>query len=286
MKHPAEYWLKFLLIEDPTRTSAELQSEISGKGFLQPPLEYFAFLKESISPTPAVFNPYDRSHRPSVRYLRKEGVYELFFPTPDVRAANAIIHKVNVREHVEALILSRLPLKETAKKLNQKYSWDLTEETLKAYRHFYWNRDLLTFDEWGRFLYNRTSMYEKYMTSIQATMDLALYELRLNSVIDSKHMISRVQHIAYFTLEAVGLKPGTGQDKVKAIGILGKTIIDAHVALSTSDMQIKEVLEQFKNFRMGNPEKTAPALQLLAPRGNHSGSGVEDPDSKKKQPVH
>lgn len=285
MHHPSEYWLKFLLISDPGMLDAELLYELQMNAFLPPPTEYLAFLRKRITQPPLEFNPYNKLHRPSVRYLRKEGVYDLFYPSDDVRSAEQIVHQVFVREQVEQVILARLKMKDMARRLNQKHAWSLTEGCLQAYQHFFWNRDLLSFDEWGRFLYGRTMMYERYMTMLQGTADLALFHLRLDAVVDSKSMISRVQSIAFNTLEEVNTKPGTGPDKVKAITMLGKTVIDAHVALSTSDMQIKEVLSQFDKFRMGNPEKAVTPLHLLAPRGNHSGSGVDETKSE-KQPVH
>jgi hypothetical protein len=116
---------------------------------------------------------------------------------------------------------------------------------------------------------------------LQATPELAMFHLQLQQAIDSKTMIQRTQEIAYFTIEEVSRKPGTGPDKVKAIGVLGKTIVDCHEALSTSDMALKDILKNFERFRMEHPQIPPPDIKMLAPGGNFTGSGVEEKQTEK-----
>ena len=111
------------------------------------------------------------------------------------------------------------------------------------------------------------------MALLLSSPKLAFYHLRLDQTIDSKKMIQDTQKIAYFTLLEVAQKPGTGLDKVKSIGVLSKTVIEAHNALSTSDMALKDVLKQFEHWRMEHPEILPPAIRQLAPGGNYSGTG-------------
>ena len=94
-------------------------------------------------------------------------------------------------------------------------------------------------------------------------------------------MIQRTQEIAYFALEEVNNHPGVRADKVKAIGILGKTITDCHNALSTSEMALTGVLKEFERFRMENPMTSPPTIHQLSPGGNFSGSGIESKDPEK-----
>jgi hypothetical protein len=147
------------------------------------------------------------------------------------------------------------------------------------FRHYFWNVGALTLDEWGRFLFGRTSMYERYMGLLTAPPKLAFYHLRLDQQIESKKMIQRVQEIAYFAIEEIDQKPGVSIDKVKSINLLGKVVIEAHHALSTSDMALKDTLKQFEQWRMEHPDVLPPSLKQLAPAGNFTGSGL---DPKKK----
>lgn len=187
-------------------------------------------------------------------FLRKHGIYEFFHPTDGVRQAWKILSEPLVRLNVEQALLARLDRKAICLRLNKKHGWHLSADGMSAFHDMFWNVELLTWDEWGRFLYGRSGMYERYMSMLQATPELAMFHLQLQQAIDSKTMIQRTQEIAYFTIEEVSRKPGTGPDKVKAIGVLGKTIVDCHEALSTSDMALKDILKNFERFRMEHPQ--------------------------------
>jgi hypothetical protein len=274
MKHPAEFYVKSLLIRDPAVADAQVLQAIDRLGFLAPEETYLGFLRMDVPPPPAGFDPTNRLHRPSMQYLRDQQVYELFHPTASVNEAWTYIADPAKRMMVEELLLARLDLRTTAQKLNKKNNWFLTEGGLEAYRHYFWNVKLLTFDQWGRYLYERSSLYDRYMSLLQADKSLAFFLLRLDQVLESKKMIQRAQEIASFTLEEVNNVPGVRNDKIKAIGILTKAINDCHVSLSTSDMALSGVLKEFEKFRMEHKELPAKDIRDITPAGNFTRSGV------------
>lgn len=274
-KHPAEYYIRYLILRDPSATDAVLMKNLDDWAFLQPSTSYWGFARQRLANRPIGFDPANRFHRESMKFLRDNQVYDLFYPTEAVDQAWSILADPNQRLIIEQVLMARLDLKTAAQKLNRKNGWFLTAEGLQTFYHFFWNVKLLTFDEWGRFLYERTAMYDRHLALLQAPPQLAYFHLRLEQVIESKRMIQRVQEIAYNMIEEINLRPGIAQDKVKAVGILGKTVIEAHNSLSTSDMALKDVLQQFERFRMEHPLKTPPDIRQLAPGGNYTGSGVE-----------
>ena len=245
-KHPSEFFIKYLLIKDGTITDAVIMKTLEDWGFLSPDDKYLGFLRQRLSDAPVPFDPTNKLHRPSMKYLRDERVYELFFPNDAMEEAWAILSDPTKRLAVEQILLARLDLKASSLRVNKARNWHLTAEGLACFQHFFWNVPLLTFDEWGRFLYGRTAMYDRYMGLLTAPPQLAFHHLRLEQTLESKRMIQRTQEIAFFALEEVAQKPGVSVDKVKAIGVLGKTVIECHNALSTSDMALKDVLKQFE----------------------------------------
>lgn len=282
MRHPAEYFIKFLIIRHPDWDQAAIEKHLQDWGCLLPPSyekNYFVFLKASLPPAPEDFDPLDTTHRPSMRYLRNLGIYEIFRNSPEMQEAWNILSMPDQRLVVEQMILSRLDIKVTCQRINKQYTWFLSEEGVKTFRHYFWNPQLLTFDDWGRFLFGRAALYERYMSLLQGDARLALYHLRIAQAVESKVMIQRAQEIAHYTLEEVNLKPGTGADKVKAIAVLAKAVVECHEALSTSDMALKDVLKNFERFRMEHPQKPPPDINTLAPLGNFSG-GMQDEQEK------
>ncbi|TXH11227.1 MAG: hypothetical protein E6R04_02840 [Spirochaetes bacterium] len=281
MKHPAHHFIKYLMVKDENIKTPEILKNLEDWGFLTPETVYLDFLKQELKDEPPGFDYTNRAHRPSMNFLRKHGIFEFFHPTDGVRQAWKILSDPLIRLNVEQALLARLDRKAIALRLNKKHGWHLSAEGMGAFHDMFWNVDLLTWDEWGRFLYGRSGMYERYMSMLQATPELAMFHLQLQQAIDSKTMIQRTQEIAYFTIEEVSRKPGTGPDKVKAIGVLGKTIVDCHEALSTSDMALKDILKNFERFRMEHPQIPPPDIKMLAPGGNFTGSGVEEKQTEK-----
>lgn len=281
MRHPAEQFIKYMLVRDPVITDAQVLKTLDDWGFLSPQEHYLSFLRQELGSPPASFDAANKLHRPSMRYLRDQQIYELFFPTMAVEEAWANLSDPTRRIAVEQILLARLDPKMAAMKVNKKYDWHLTEEGIKAHGHFFWNVKLLTFDQWGRYLYDRSALYDNYMTLLRAPPQLAFFHLRLDQVMESKKMILRAQEIAFWTLEEVNQVPGVRGDKIKAINMLGKTLTDCHAALSTSDMALSGVLKEFERFRMTHPQVAAPDIHQLAPGGNYSGSGVENDDEEK-----
>ena len=217
-----------------------------------------------------------------MQYIRDHQVFEFFHPTPELTEAWSYLTDTTKRMMVEQALLARFELKFTAQKLNKKHGWNLTEGGLEAYRHYFWNVKLLTFDEWGRYLYDRSAMYDRYMALLQAEQPLAFYLMNFEQMVESKKMIQRTQEIAYFTLEEVRNVPGVRNDKIKAIGILSKAINDCHASLSTSDMALTGVLKEFERLHMEHKEIPAKPIHLVAPTGNFSGSGADEKPDKNK----
>ena len=276
MHLPYDFFVKYLVLCG--ETDAAILLKLGQWGFLSPDATYLGLFRAEMEPPPANFDPLDRAHRPSTTYLRDQQVYELFFPNSAVEEAWGILADPTKRMAVEQVLLSRLDTKVAAQKMNRRNNWFLTAAGIETFGHFFWHVKLLTFDEWGRFLYGRSSLYARYMGLLQGTKELAFFHLRVDQVIESKQMIRRAQEIAYFTLEEVAQQPGCGPDKVKAINMLTKSITDCHEAQSTSDMALKEVLKQFERFRMEHPQIQPKPIGQLAPKGNFTNSGVKDAD--------
>lgn len=275
MRHPAENYIKFLVISNPGMTDEQILSDLLDWSFLAPDPVYLPTLRGRITAPPANYQPTNRMHRATSQYLRDQGVYEAFFAVNAFNDALELLSNPEKRLLVEQILISRIDLKQAAIRVNQSRNLHITEEALATYRHYFWNVDLLTFDDWGRYLYGRSALYEQYMALLRAPVSLAYHHLRIEQQIESKNMIREIMELAYFTAKEVGIRPGTGMEKVKAIALMGKLVNECHQSLSTSDMALKDVLSQFENFRMQHPQALPPSIHELAPGANFTGSGAD-----------
>lgn len=273
-RHPADNYIRSLIVRNRLISEGDIQRNLEELGFLTADPTYLPFLRGSVPMEPEGFQPGNRGHRPSVRFLRELKIYELFHPTEAMREAWEILGQPDKRQVVEKVLLARLDLKILAQKINAKYNWHLTSDGMRMFQHYFWNVPSMGFDEWGRHLWRRTGMYDTYTSLLLASPTLAFYHLRLDQSIESKRMIQDVQRVAHATLLEVYERPGSHIDKVKSIKLLGTTIIDSHKALSTSDMALKEVMKQFEHWRMEHPQVLPPSVrQLTAGGGTFSGLG-------------
>jgi len=285
-KHPATYFIKYIILAYPSYTDDDVLKIIRDWGFLDPKeMSFFALLKNDLEP-PTDFDPTNILHRPSMKFLRSEKVYEMFMPNAEMHDAWAILADPEKRLLAEHLLLSRLDLTMACKKINQEQNLDFTVRALELFKHYFWNISLLTFDEWGRYLYGRCSLYERYMGLLQAPKELSMYHLRLDQTIESNTMLQNAQKICYYNLLEVAQKPGTPIEKIKSIGVLTKSLTDCHKSLSTSDNALKEILKQFEQFRINHPEIPPPDIKKLAPHGNYSLSGVQEKEKEKEAEHH
>lgn len=280
MKHPAEFFVKYLLVRDPTTPNGQVRQELSNLGFVAPDEPYIAQTRAELPPCPDLFNPMDQNHRPSLRYLRNLQIYDMFHQSPAVAEMMEYLRNPAVRMAVEQTILAhygpaRLDYKVVAHKLNKKNNWKITEAGIQTYEHYFWNVKLLTFEQWGAYLNQQNQVGDRYLALLQAPTQLALFHLRLDQTLESRRMIEHAQQIAYCTLLEVSQKPVTNFDKVRSVAMLARALTECHEALSTSDAALSSILQQFEKFRMVHPVEPAVDIRKLAPAGNYTDSGVE-----------
>jgi hypothetical protein len=286
MRHPAEFYVKFLLIDEPPDQDPQprfnaIMFDLQERGFLAPAETYLPMLWAEIADVyPEVLEPRIPTHRASVNFLRAQQVYEFFNPNEAMNGAWTILKDPEYRLAVEQALMGRLTPKQIAYELNRAHKWHLTEEGVAQFGHCFWNVKLLTFDDWGRFLYGRTALYERHMALLSAPAMLTLHHLGVEQQVESKAMIEQAQKQIFFTFMELAQKPGTDQAKVKGMAILNKAMLDSHEALSTSDMQLKDVLKNFEKFRIQHNQPAPKSIHELAPEGNYTGSGVQPKETE------
>ena len=297
MKHPSENFIRYLIIKGRADKlaagqvvnvaggsatvaiqelpNADIIKSLDSWGLLPPDEVYLNDLKASIPAPPTGFSPTNRMHRQSMAYLREQQVYEMFFQTPAIEEAWNILTDQTKRQVVEQILLARSVSKALIQKVNQKHNSHLTEEGVNKFGHYFWNVDLLTFDQWGKYLYHKSALYSDYMTLLRAPREFLLFKLRIEQQLESKSMVKRAQDIAYHTLEQVNLQPGADNDKVKSLGVLTKAIVECDTALSASDAALGAVLKQFEKFRTEHPQLPPADITNIAPDGSFTG-GAKD----------
>lgn len=141
---PCELYLKYLILDDAGHTNQAIRDLLTALGLDDIGDAYLGRLREHLDSRPEVFQPRDKTHVPSMRFVLEAGVYDLFFPQEDVGVAFDILDSPRAKEFIETTLLSGAPMGPIALHL-QKYHHipKATESAVHKYKFFFWNTDLL-----------------------------------------------------------------------------------------------------------------------------------------------
>jgi hypothetical protein len=139
-RSPAERYLKYLLL------SGLEPDEIIDRALFEhlDPLGnwYLENLQEEMNP-PDPFKPKDIEHVASQRYLLTSGVYRLFYPDRHTKIALKVLRTPRAKEYVEAMILSGAPDPVIEEALTHRKNFPSTVSSIKQYRYYFWDVELL-----------------------------------------------------------------------------------------------------------------------------------------------
>ena len=276
-RHPSEIFIRFLMTAPHPQADDNqwVSSIVTSFGFPPPDPVLLQWIRSDIqSKKPANFQPTDRYHRESVRFMRSEGIYALHNPDKPSREAGLIVTNLKARPIVEGLILGRMDSKEVAKKVNARLGEHLTADGIDAYRHYYWDPSKLKIEDWER-LFEQFDTQRRHITAIvQVGPSMALFKMGFQQALDSKTMLREIQEALFFDMKEWKTKP-LSPDRTKALTAIARSAAQLDAQLSQADNQLKESLKAFEQFRMQHAQTQVPSLREVAPSGNFTGSGAK-----------
>ena len=279
MKHsPAEYFIKYLCSR-PGVTVQEVKRYLSDMGVgMMPSDRYVANIHAEIQGKfPTNYNPRDRSHRPSSRFLKREKITGLWRGTDSCSRALAIFENGPVRDLVESLLLTSMSNQETAETISYLTSTTVTPESISSFRHYFWNTTLLSFDDWAYFLTTPT-VRPIHLTALKSPKNpdgarLTLYKVGIiPPAMDKIHMLTSIRDLSYLNfLEANGF--GQGMKKSTMLlnyGSLVKTTQDKLDEYAAGEQDV--INEFYKHLQVSS--RTGKHKELRELEGEHSDQGA------------
>jgi hypothetical protein len=279
IKHPSESFIKFLMTSMSTNATKSdndwVQNMVVSLGYPAPDSDYLIKVRGDLSlKIPANFQPTNRYHQQSRKFLQSEGIWGLHNPDKATREANLVVTNLRARPIIESLLLGRIEPKEIAKKVNARLGEFFTTEGIDAYKHYYWNVGLLTVEDWDKLLKDYDLQRQNTMAIIQAGPAMALHKTGFQQQIDSKSMLRNMQETLYFDFMEWRSKPH-GSERTKSMAALARTSVLVDIQMSQADSALKDSLKAFEQFRMKHAEAGVPDMKQVAPGGNYTGSGAK-----------
>lgn len=197
-RSPSEKYLVYLLSHPDVRSVEELRDH-----FLELQLPWLGNLYvdrlRAKMELPDPFYPYERQHRPSIRWLLSTGVFDLYHPTEAVYEAQQLLEHPRAKEYVEALLITHVPLINIQDGLARKYSFRMSIAGLERYKYFYYNVDLVDTTEMRALLQYQDDVAKKHADVDVAAQGRFLERARYG---DARRVAANMPHSPYTSMVA------------------------------------------------------------------------------------
>ncbi len=277
IRHPSELFIKYLMVRpDQGSTNDQWVSHyIEQLGFPAPDFNYMAWLRHGVmSALPPDFQPANRFHLGTTRFLKDQKIYGLFNPDKTCLETFQILTNMKARPIIEDMLLGRLEPKEVAKKVNARLSAFFTSEVIECYARYFWDCTLLKVDDWAVMLKSVDYRREHTLAILNVGPAMALHKHGFQQAIDSKTILQEMQETLYFDFRDWKAQPRS-EERTMALTRLARSAVYIDERLSEADSALKESLKAFEQFRMKQAEASVRGIREIAPDGNYSNSGAK-----------
>ena len=231
---------------------------------------------------PVPYRPHVRTHGPSQRFLRREGVYDAWRNGPDMRQTKKVLESNALRQAVETFILSPVKAEQAVRKIQQKLDFYLTVRAYELYQHYYWNRDLLTGLEWGDFIHTRdTANRQLLQLAVEARgasgAQLLLWKMGMGGLrqMEANRGFTDARNVSFMLLQQIALVEPSKYHSEMWLNYLRAAKM-AQEAVDASSSAVQDVVESFNAFRLRHEETKAPSIKELTGGNFSPAEGIED----------
>ncbi len=224
---------------------------------------------------PVPYRPHVPTHGTSQRFLRREGVYDAWRNGPDMKLAKRVLESNAIRQAVETFILSPVKPEQAVRKIQQKLDFYLTVRAYELYKHYFWNRDLLTGLEWGDFIQTRNAANRQLLQLANESRgatgaQLLLWKMGMGGLrqMEANRGFTNARNVSFMMLEQISMREPSKYHSEMWLNYL-KAAKMAQEAVDASSSAVQDVVESFNAFRMRHEETNAPSIKELT-GGNFS----------------
>ena len=155
--------------------------------------------------------------------------------------------------------------------INKTYDMDVTEATIKAFKHYYFDVDAMSHADWVHILPVITGSDEASMMScLVGGATTAAYRLGMEQNVTIREAVQEAVTAIYATLREVRSWPATPQ-KVKVLADAVASLSKAHSVINTADQELASVAKELRQFKLDKSAERTISLKALT-KGNYSGS--------------
>lgn len=248
MKQPNEYWLKYMLL------FSGLSSERIGESacmydMTKPSTSYLRELDIKLRETrpPRL----DLGNNPTRVWVRRQRVMSLATGQKYAIQARDLLGDTKVRPVIEALILSDADIGDVSKHTLDITGNKICKKTLNMYRHYFWNRELLSSGEWFSYLDDHPN--GKLLSQCyKQGLEYALWRLGFRVELSQQEVIRGVFHESAMRFFETTTQENN-RDTALTAKLWAENIFKATEELNKTGDEVRQVLDELRNvaIRLG-----------------------------------
>lgn len=282
--HPAIYWAKFYLSRRSHTYDgvAQLLSVMGLAGLNATEIKEI----DDRMDYPVPFTPRNLRDRPSQTFLRYERIYEAWHPGEDMRKAISVTETAKLRDIVETFILSPVKPDQAVRKINRQFPGsNLTVRSYELFQHYFWNREVMSGIEWGKFIEDRDRANQEWL---QLAVDVRgpggvqtlLWKTNTGPLkgIEANRAFTDVRNIALMCVQQIAMHRPSKYHSEMLLNYT-RAMKLAQEGIDASSDSVRDIVQAFNSFRMKHAELVTPSVQQLT-GGNFSeaegGSDTEE----------
>jgi hypothetical protein len=272
MRHPSELFIKSLLVRG--KHDDDVVNTLSQYGLPTIPVDhaslYLADLMGSLGTIPD-----DLFESSSVNYLKEHKIHYLIHPDSVVSACTRLLDNNSIKRDVYVSLLGRVSAEDLSVHLLDAYGLDVSEETIKSFKHYYFDVDRMSIDDWAGILESLPGGDASYYASaLDGGATVAAYRLGRELNVSIRDAVKEAVTGLYVSLHEIR-HWSASPSKVKVLSDTVSALAKAHNVISTADAELASVAHELRQFKLAR-NNTKPASLNALTGGNHSGSGKRD----------
>jgi hypothetical protein len=271
--HPAEYWIKFYISRRSHSASgiSDLLLLHNLGGITAD--EITEIEQEMDFPDP--FLPKNKNHVPSKSFLKSEGIYEAWNRNVHMKQAMEILSNNPVRHLVETYLLSPMKAYQAINTIKARTDFPISLKAYELYRHYFWNTDLLSGTDWGRFIGSRSASNSEWLnlaldTRNSTGIEALLWKTGAKAVqkIEANKIFTDIRNIGYMCIQQLAMKY-PNKDHAMALLNYARVVRIGQDGMDSSNDSVQDVVEAFSAFKIRYKESNMKPIDQLT-GGNYS----------------
>jgi hypothetical protein len=263
MRHPSERFIKSLIIDG--KNDDQIKSQIVTFGLPELSDMFTDYLIElRVNTLPSLPSGYTGFRESDRVYLRDNGIDGLIHPDDVTIKVLSILQMPFVRRDALLGILGRIDPDNLAVHLGDKLGLSLTAAHVNALKHYYYDVDMLSPDQWFDIFSTITNETEAntHHACLVGGPIVASYKLGLERHITVKEAVQEVVAALYTTLHEIKDWPASPA-KVKLLSDTMGSLARAHSVLNTSDQELAAVASELRTFKLARSTTKPKPFALL-----------------------